>query len=70
MFYTCSGRIRFCDKSTVDVAQLRSAMDDFMARITGLFLQQKASQIHSYTRHVSGLLSLCQCQNFMTNNQY
>ena len=46
-------RIRFCDKNTVDVAQLRSEMDGFLNRISALFLQRKAGHIHSYTRHVS-----------------
>ena len=46
-------RIRFCDKNTVDVAQLRSEMDGFLNRISALFLQRKAGHVHSYTRHVS-----------------
>ena len=46
-------RIRLCDKSTVDVTQLRSALDGFMKKVSALFLQRKAGIIHSYTRHVS-----------------
>ncbi|CAL1167388.1 unnamed protein product [Cladocopium goreaui] len=45
--------IRFCDKNTVDVSQMRAAMDGFMNRINTLFLKQKALQVQSYTRHVS-----------------
>ncbi|CAL1163458.1 unnamed protein product [Cladocopium goreaui] len=44
--------IRFCDKNTVDVSQMRAAMDGFMNRINTLFLKQKALQVQSYTRHV------------------
>ena len=44
-----------CDKSTTDVAQLRSALDAFSRKITALFVERKAPLIHSYTRHVAGL---------------
>ena len=47
-------RIRFCDSSTIDVAQLRQTMDQFLSRINVLFVQRKAAQIHCFTRHATG----------------
>ena len=52
-------RIRFCDASTVDVAQLREALAKFMSRISGLFVQRKAHSIQGYTQFAPGLHSLC-----------
>ena len=51
-------RIRLCDKNTIDVAQLRLALDDFMKKVSALFLQRKAGVIQSYTRHATSLQPL------------
>ena len=48
-------RIRFNDRNTVDVAQLRAAMENFLARVTALFVNRKACQIHCYTHAASWL---------------
>eukprot|EP00435_Cladocopium_sp_Y103_P021208 s316_g5.t1 len=48
-------RIRFNDRNTVDVAQLRAAMDSFMDRVTALFVKRKACNIHCYTHAASWL---------------
>lgn len=50
---SCLLRIRFCDRNTVDVAQLRQTMDTFLSWIGALFLQRKAAHIHCYTQHVT-----------------
>ena len=47
-------RIRFCDSSTINVAQLRQTMDQFLSRISTLFVQRKAAHIHCFTQHVAG----------------
>lgn len=46
-------RIRFCDASTVDVAQLRAALDGFISRITSLFVNRKADSVQGYTNFVT-----------------
>ena len=48
-------RIRFNDRNTVDVAQLRAAMENFLARVTALFVNRKACHIHCYTHAASWL---------------
>lgn len=67
-------RIRFNDRNTVDVAQLRAAMDSFLARVTALFVNRKACNIHCYTHAASWLFnregnihnaqSECECRQF------
>ena len=67
-------RIRFNDRNTVDVAQLRAAMDSFLARVTALFVNRKACSIHCYTHAASWLFhregnihnaqSECECRQF------
>lgn len=65
---TFASRIRFNDKNTVDVAQLRAQLDGFMNRVSALFLQRRAHQVHSYTQHAPQLNTDFDWTQFIIND--